>query len=475
MIIKVLKERNIKMVMIKDMLPRFKDMNLNTFTLSFKDDLEQRYLKDHYKKSIYQIRISFFLAVLLYGFFGLLDMHLVSEVRNLMWLIRFSVVVPIGLLVLVTSFSNDFDKYREVTMSLTMIMFSVGILLMIIIAPKPVDFTYYGTLMVTFVFLYTFVGIRFIYASLTGIIILLCYEFTALVILETPIDIITKNNFIFVSTSIVGMFAAYSIEFYSRRDFYITRILESNQEEMLKLNDKLANRIGEQTAELVKTNKGLIKEIEYRENVEKELLATNIKLNKLLNDTVTGLVSAIEFRDPYTAGHQRRVTQLATAIAREMELPKDQLDCIRIAAMIHDIGKINIPVEILSKPGVINKYELELMQNHPQAGYDILKEIDFPWPIAKAVHQHHERLDGSGYPNGLKGDEILLEARIIYVADVVEAMSSHRPYRAALGIKKALEELEINKGKLYDVDIVDACLKLFNEDNFKFEKKNEIN
>ncbi|MCK5052175.1 MAG: HD domain-containing protein [Candidatus Cloacimonetes bacterium] len=446
-------------------------MSLNIFTLSFKSDLEKNFIHDHYKKSIYQVRISFFLAVLLYGFFGLLDMHLATELRNLMWLIRFSVIVPIGFLVLITSYATDFDKYRDLTMSFTMILFGVGILLMTIIAPKPVDFAYYAILMVTFVFVYTFIGIRFIWATLTGIFILLCYEITAFFILETPMAIIGRNNFIFLSTNVVGMFAAYSIEFYSRRDFFITKILESNQDEMFKLNEKLEDRISEQTAELVKTNKGLIKEIKIREKVEKELLSANVKLNKLLNDTVTGLVSAIEYRDPYTAGHQRRVTQLAVAIAGDMELSEEKLNCVRIAAMIHDIGKINIPVEILSKPGNINQYELELMQNHPQAGYDILKEIDFPWPVAKAVHQHHERLDGSGYPNGLKGDDILLEARVIYVADVVEAMSSHRPYRPAMGIKRALEELENNKGKLYDENIVKVCLKLFKEDNFEFEKK----
>ena len=345
------------MVKIKNKLPNFKDMNLNMFTLTFNSDLERSFINDYYKKSIYQVRISFFLAVLLYGFFGLLDMHLVSEMRNMMWLIRFSVIVPIGLLVLVTSYSNDFDKYRDITMSFTMILFSMGILLMTIITPKPVDFAYYAILMVTFVFVYTFIGIRFISATLTGIIILLLYEVTAIFIIKTPFATVSKNNFIFLSTNVVGMFAAYSIEFYSRRDFFIAAILANNQQEMSELNGKLEEKISKQTAELVKTNRGLIKEIEFREKVEKELLSTNVKLNKLLNDTVTGLVSAIEYRDPYTAGHQRRVTQLAIAIAEDMELPKNEIDCIRIAAMIHDIGKINIPVEILSKPGTINQYD----------------------------------------------------------------------------------------------------------------------
>jgi len=459
------------MVKIENRLPKFKDMDLNVITLRFQNDNEDFFIKEYYQKSIYQVRISFFLAVFLYGFFGLLDTNLSSELRNLMWLIRFSVIVPIGLLVLITSFSKDFRKFHDITMSFTMILFSVGILVMTIISPKPVDYAYYAILMFTFVFVYTFIGIRFISATLTGAIILLLYQITAFFILDTPEVIVTKNNFIFISTNLVGMFAAYGIEYYSRRDFFIAKILESNHNELSKLNDELGDRVKRQTAELVKTNKGLIKEIKYRTKVEEELLKTNVKLNSLLNDTVSGLVSAIEYRDPYTAGHQRRVTQLAVAIAEEMKLPKNILDCIRISSMIHDIGKINVPIEILSKPGSINQYELELMQNHPQAGYDILKEIDFPWPVATVILQHHERFDGSGYPNGLKSEEVLLEARVIQVADVVEAMSSHRPYRPSLGIKKALDELETNKGKLYDTKIVDICENLFKENKFKFDEK----
>ncbi len=461
------------MVSIKNMLPNFKDMNMNPITLGFQDDLETEFVNNQYKKTIIQVRLSFFLAVFLYGFFGVLDLQLLNEVRTVMWLIRFSVIVPIGLLVLVASYGKDFEKYRDATMSFSMILFSIGILLMAIVSPKPVDFIYYASLMVTFVFVYTFIGIRFVYATLTGVIILLCYEIAAYFIMNSPAAVVAKNNFIFLSTNLVGMLAAYSIEFYSRRDFFITRILESNQNEMMKLNSNLEERIKEKTVELVKTNQGLIKEIKVREEVENELLTANVKLNKLLNDTVGGLVSAIELRDPYTAGHQRRVTQLAMAIAQKMNLSKDELDCIRIAAMIHDIGKINIPAEILSKPGTINQFEMELLQNHPQAGYDILKEIDFPWAIAETILQHHERINGSGYPNGLKEDEILIQAKVIHVADVVEAMSSDRPYRPALGTEKALNELNENRGILYDEDIVDACLKIFMEDNFKFEDKSK--
>jgi len=157
------------------------------------------------------------------------------------------------------------------------------------------------------------------------------------------------------------------------------------------------------------------------------------------------------------------------AIAQEMKLPEDKIEGIRIAALVHDIGKINIPAEILSNPSKLNEMEFSLIKNHPKVGYDILRKIDFPWPVAQIVFQHHERLDGSGYPQGLKVEKILLEARIMAVADVVEAISSHRPYRPALGIDKALEEISKNKGILYDLEVVNACLKLFKEKEFKFE------
>jgi putative nucleotidyltransferase with HDIG domain len=175
----------------------------------------------------------------------------------------------------------------------------------------------------------------------------------------------------------------------------------------------------------------------------------------------------VETKDAYTAGHQRRVANLARAIAAEMGLSPEQIDGIRMAAVIHDLGKISVPAEILSKPIGLNDLEYGLIKIHPQVGYDILKEIEFPWPVAQIVLQHHERMDGSGYPQGLLGEEIILEARILAVADVVEAMASHRPYRPPHGVDKALEEISRNRGILYDPEVVDACLKLFNEKGFK--------
>jgi PAS domain S-box-containing protein/putative nucleotidyltransferase with HDIG domain len=202
---------------------------------------------------------------------------------------------------------------------------------------------------------------------------------------------------------------------------------------------------------------------------EEALAKSYTNLRRVLDETVNALASALEIRDPYTAGHERRDAQLAIAIAKEMGLSDDQIEGLRIGALLHDIGKIAVPAEILTKPGKLTEIEFGLIKVHPQVGFDILKVVEFPWPIAQIVYQHQERLNGSGYPRGLKEDQIILEARILMVADVVEAMSSHRPYRPALGIDKALEEIEKNKGILYDPVVADACIRVFREKGFQFE------
>ena len=181
------------------------------------------------------------------------------------------------------------------------------------------------------------------------------------------------------------------------------------------------------------------------------------------------MATVVETRDPFTSGHQKKVADLAYAIAQEMDLSSDTMEGIRIAGVIHDIGKISVPAEILCKPAKLSVIESNIVRAHSQTGYDILKEIEFPWPICKMVLQHHERLDGSGYPHGIEGNQILLEAQIIAVADVVEAITFHRPYRPALGIDVALEEIEKNKGILYDARVAEACVKLFREKRFSFE------
>jgi len=196
----------------------------------------------------------------------------------------------------------------------------------------------------------------------------------------------------------------------------------------------------------------------------------NRDVNEGYSCIIRVMVSIVEMRDPYTANHQKRVTDLAHALTTEMGLSKGEIDGVHMAASIHDIGKISVPAETLSKPSRLSKNEFDMIKEHPEVGYNILKGIAFPWPVAQIVLQHHERLDGSGYPQKLSAEEIVLEARVLGVADVVEAMASHRPYRPALGIDKALEEISKNRGVLYDTRVVDACLKLFYEKGFKFKE-----
>jgi PAS domain S-box-containing protein len=204
-----------------------------------------------------------------------------------------------------------------------------------------------------------------------------------------------------------------------------------------------------------------LRDFTERMQVEDKLTESRETLRKVLGATVEAIALMVETRDPYTAGHQRRVSDLAGAIARETGITPDGIESIRMAGMIHDIGKISVPAEILSKPVRLLEIEISLIRVHPQAGYDILKDIEFPWAIGQIILQHHERMDGSGYPQGLKGDQVCFEARILAVADVVEAMASHRPYRPGLGLESALKEISANEGGLYDERVVEACLKVF--------------
>ena len=214
---------------------------------------------------------------------------------------------------------------------------------------------------------------------------------------------------------------------------------------------------------------GISEDITERKRAEEQLRQTLESLRKAVNTTIQVMVSAIEARDPYTAGHQIRSANLARAIATEMGLPKEKIDGIRMAGSIHDIGTLSIPSEILTKPTKLTNLEFSLIKEHSQKGFEILKDVESPWPLAQIVYQHHERMDGSGYPRQLKGKDIIIEARILAVADVVEAMASHRPYRPSLGLNSALAEIENNKGTIYDTDAVDACLKLFREKGFQLE------
>lgn len=213
----------------------------------------------------------------------------------------------------------------------------------------------------------------------------------------------------------------------------------------------------------------IIRNIKLSEELYSELKQSTDKVKTNIEGTVHAMALTVEMRDPYTAGHQRQVADLARAIAGEMGLPGEQVDSIYLAGTIHDIGKMQVPTEILSKCGKLTELEFDMIKIHPQAGYDILKTITFQWPIADFVLQHHERMDGSGYPSSLTGTDILIEARVLSVADVVDAIVPHRPYRPALGIDKAVEEIANHRKTRYDSHVVDACLEIITKNRFIFE------
>lgn len=256
----------------------------------------------------------------------------------------------------------------------------------------------------------------------------------------------------------------------------LQRLIFENQEkekraaELVIANKKLAFENQEKekrAAELVIANKVLAFENQEKEKRAAELASANKELHDAFMNTVRVAMILSELRDPYTAGHERRVGELSLALGAELGFDKFRQEGIRVAGYLHDVGKMIVPAEILSKPGKLTEIEYSLIRGHAQTGYDVLKSVHFPWPIAEVVFQHHERMDGSGYPRGLKGEDTLLEARILAVADVTEAMSSHRPYRAALGIEKALAEIERGRGSLYDATVVDSCLNLFRKKGYK--------
>jgi HD-GYP domain-containing protein (c-di-GMP phosphodiesterase class II) len=240
------------------------------------------------------------------------------------------------------------------------------------------------------------------------------------------------------------------------------------QEQKVQLETEMAERHMIHQALKIKTVE-LEKEIEKRTQAEEQLRDTLESLRKSMSAAIQVMVATVEARDPYTAGHQIRSADLARAIATEMGLPREKIEGLRMAGSIHDIGKISIPAEILSKPTKLSEIEFSLIKAHAQRGYEMLKDVESSWPLAEIVYQHHERMDGSGYPRHLKGDDICIEARILCVADVVEAMASHRPYRPGLGIDAALAEIEKNRGICYDDAVANACLRLFREKGFKLE------
>ncbi|MBN1383515.1 MAG: response regulator [Elusimicrobia bacterium] len=238
--------------------------------------------------------------------------------------------------------------------------------------------------------------------------------------------------------------------------YYLKKRLKNSKDQFFKEEKKIIDGVSKITSAYIE-----------RKLTEEELRESYQKIKTTLSGAIKTLANIVEVRDPYTSGHQKRVAMLATAIAEKLGLDKDEIEAINTTALIHDVGKIQVPTSILSKPGKLSDVEFKMVKIHSRVGYDILKDIEFPYPVAKIVAQHHERLDGSGYPEGLRSKDITMEAKIIAVADAMEAMISHRPYRPALGIDKAIEEITREKGKLYDSKIVDICITLLKKKSFR--------
>lgn len=445
------------------------NMKLHSITLKFSGEsayLEKPFLKDYYKSSLVHIRMFMVLGGILYAAFGVLDALLMPEKMFTIWAIRLIVIGPALVLVLVISFSNIFEKYIQPVLAFAYILAGGGIVCMIVVAPPPVSYAYYAGLMLTFTWGYTLIRLFFTWASFAGWFQVVLYEIAAIWINPTPFDVLIGNNFFFISANLVGMMACYTIEFYARRDFFMKQQLENERENVSRINEELENRVIKRTEDYQIVNEALLQEVAGHEQAREKLQEALESLKKSIQVTIQVMVSAVEARDPYTAGHQIRSANLACAIAGEMGLPQEKIDGIRLASSIHDIGKLAIPAEILTKPTKLTDLEYSLIKEHSLSGNEMLKDVQSQWPLAEIVFQHHERMNGSGYPRQLKGDEILIEARILGVSDVVESMASHRPYRPSLGIEAALDEIEKNKGILYDNDVVDACLRLFREKNF---------
>lgn len=250
-----------------------------------------------------------------------------------------------------------------------------------------------------------------------------------------------------------------------------SRLLRDNRRYKEHLEEEVQERTAElenRNLDLIDLNSRLAAEVVERSRAEQALVQLLNNQERIFDGIIQSISKIVEIRDPYTAGHQQRVARLTQAMAREMGFSEEDQAFIYIAGMLHDIGKIAVPTEILAKPGILYDYELGFIRMHPEVGYLILKTIEFPWPLAEVIFQHHERINGSGYPLGLQSHEILPQAKILSVADVVEAMASHRPYRPALGDEVALNEINVNRGILYDPDAVDVCLDLFRKQNFTF-------
>jgi len=579
---------------------QLEDFRINLFTLSFPDALEDDFLADYFKKSLKHVRIALILAIFFYSIFGLLDAWLAPEAKKSFWLIRYVIFVPFVAAVFCFSFHKIFQRYMQFSIAAVVLIAGLGIIVMTLLAPYPTNYSYYAGLILVFIYGYTFFKLRFLYATIAGWLIVMAYEFAAIGLSQTPIPILLNNNFFFLTGNIIGMFACYSIEFYSRKDFIQARLLETEKKKVDTVNRKLEKRVAQRTKQLARSNEELRQEIKERmksesalrdsekkyrtilESIEEgyfevglsgnftffnealskitgypsiELLGMNnrdytppktakkmyrifnkiyrtgkpaittdyeiirkdgetrtlelsanaikdndgkptgfrgivrdvtgrlkaelerakleIKLQNARTATILGLAKLAEYRDEGTGSHLERIPEYAKIIAKALsKKPKYRryitpkyIDDIYNSAILHDIGKVGIPDHILLKPGKLTPKEFEDIKSHAILGGDALTAIDAQTDgksflaLGKEIaYYHHEKWDGSGYPNGIRGEEIPLSARIVALADVYDALTSERLYKKAFSHQKAKEIIVAAKGKTFDPDVVDAFI-----------------
>ena len=579
---------------------QLEDFRLNFFKLSFSGVLEDDFLADYFKKSLKHVRIALLLAIFFYSIFGLLDAWLAPEAKKSLWLIRYTIFLPFVAAVFLFSFHKNFQKYMQFSIAAVILIAGLGIIVMTLLAPYPTNYSYYAGLILVFIYGYTFFKLRFLYATIAGWLIVIAYEFAAIMLSQTPIPILLNNNFFFLTGNIIGMFACYSIEYYSRKDFIQARLLKAEKKKVDTVNRKLEKRVAERTKQLARSNEELRQEINERKKSEnalrdsekkyrtilesidegyfevslsgsftffnealckitgypsKELLGMNnldytstktakkmyrifnkvyrtgkpaittdyeiirkdgeirtlelsanaikdnsgkpigfrgivrdvterlnaelekakleIKLQNARTATILGLAKLAEYRDEGTGSHLERIPEYAKIIAKELsKKPKYRryithkyIDDIYNSAILHDIGKVGIPDHILLKPGKLTSKEFEAIKSHAILGGDALTAIDaqtdgksFLTLGKEIAYYHHEKWDGSGYPNGIRSEEIPLSARIVALADVYDALTSERLYKKAFSHKKATEIIIEAKGKTFDPDVVDAFI-----------------
>jgi HD-GYP domain-containing protein (c-di-GMP phosphodiesterase class II) len=441
--------------------------NCGHFSMAFADrSMEERFLSRHRDDTAEYLRWACLVgAAIMIGFMW--QDSMISESGYKASVIRLLGALPVSALAWYLSRNlgvRRFISYISAFFWLIYACFTATLL--IIYEPGPYGLTSSNgvasfLLLLLGVFLLS--NLRFWASLLVGLLTLLIYTVSVALWTKADFGNFIAGDFLAVLVIVIGLAAkTLFTDRAQRRLFEASELLHQSY-------TMVEQQVRERTAELQVSNAQLTAENAVRKRAEKQLEDTLESLRKAFGATVQVMVSVVATRDPYTAGHQIRSANLARASATEMGLPPEKIEGIRMAGSIHDIGKLSIPAEILSKPTKLSEIEFSLIKEHARQGYEMLKNVESPWPLAEIVFQHHERMDGSGYPRNLKGDDILMEARILTVADVVEAMASHRPYRPGLGIDAALNEIEKNRGVFYDKTAADACLRLFREKGFKLE------